>query len=521
MFLRSDLRYGDDDPLSWPQPYVHQYCHLAIVRSPPLNLSQSHPDAPLHWLPGGNDFREADSAGECRGPGFLHHHHLASLQNRVNIITEKARGTTLSDGAEDLKHTYMLLLHDFLEHLEHLPMSLEKVQLNVQETQRVSLYLQALLDYMLVYKPRINSISDSTAVRTADSGVTGAFTTNMQIAQDFFRAGIPVWIIRTVDQLSTICIDNVEHFRLPSFFLSLKQHRAKFQPVFKGHGAMAEKYYAFDRFTRSHIRFPNVFAWTDVSGQLAPPLNPPSAPVASSSSSRKDRKRSPYARHVPNKPSTSSGSSKLFVDQTPAHPFLPPIIAVWARGLSNLVFDKTRCIGSASIKPRGYALPPPANLTIAENPLKIEAMFKFWLRIRLLMLAHLSSPLYSPSVLDQNSWKMFLSLDYLAKANEWENPTTKAAVRRAKMKEILAGCFNEIEVELGSGEGTSVSWRGKAYETLTATDHQEIVWEMKQDEITISLVRLPFLAASLAQSRWQISAVRTWDLLTQVGMIVC
>ncbi|KAK0502636.1 hypothetical protein EDD18DRAFT_1345455 [Armillaria luteobubalina] len=186
MFLRSDLRYGDDDPLSWPQPYVHQYCHLAVIRSPPLNLSQSHPNAPLHWLPGGNDFHEADSAGECRGPGFLHHHRLASLQNRVNIITEKARGTTLSDGAKDLKHMYMLLLHDFLEHLKHLPMSLEKVQLNVRETQRVSLYLQVLLDYMLVYKPQINLISDSTAVRMADSGVTGAFTTNMQIAQDFF-----------------------------------------------------------------------------------------------------------------------------------------------------------------------------------------------------------------------------------------------------------------------------------------------------------------------------------------------
>ncbi|KAK0494258.1 hypothetical protein EDD18DRAFT_1077582 [Armillaria luteobubalina] len=365
----------------------------------------------------------------------------------------------------------MLLLHNFLEHLEHLPMSLEKVQLNVQETQRVLLYLQALLDYMLVYKPRFHSISDSTVVQMADSGVTGAFTTNMQIAQDFFRAGIPVWIIHTVDQLSIICIDNVEHFRLPSFFLSLEQHCAKFQPVFKGHGVMAEKYYAFDRFTHSHICFPNVFAWTDVSGQLAPPLNLPSAPVASSSSSRKDRNDHPVT-----------------------HPFLPPVIAVWACGLSNLVFDKTCCIGSASIKPHGYALPPPANLTIAKNLLKIEAMFKFWLRIRLPMLAHLSLPLYSPSVLDQNSWKMFLSLDYLAKANEQENPTTKAAVHRAKMKEILAGCFNEIEVELGSGEGTSVSWRGKAYETLIVTDHQEIVWEMSEIAFHLELATLDRMA---------------------------
>ncbi|KAK0462155.1 hypothetical protein IW261DRAFT_1428181 [Armillaria novae-zelandiae] len=121
-------------------------------------------------------------------------------------------------------------------------------------------------------------------------------------------------------------------------------------------------------------------------------------------------------------------------------------------------------------------------------------MFKFWLRIRLPMLACLSSPLYSPSVLDQNSWKMFLSLDYLVKANEWENPTTKAAVRGAKMKEILAGCFNEIKVELGGGEGTSVSWRGKHYEALTAIDHQEIVWEISEVAFRLELATLDQMA---------------------------
>ncbi|KAK0476007.1 hypothetical protein EDD18DRAFT_1115672 [Armillaria luteobubalina] len=165
-----------------------------------------------------------------------------------------------------------------------------------------------------------------------------------------------------------------------------------------------------------------------MSGQLAPPVNPSPAPVASSSSSRKDQKQSP------------------------------------------------------------------SNLTIAKNPLKIEAMFKFWLCIRLPMLAHLSSPLYSLSVLDQNSWKMFLSLDNLAKVNEQENPSTKAAICRAKMKEILAGCFDEIKVELGGGEGTSVSWRGKRYEALTTTDHQEIVWEISEVAFHLELAMLDQMA---------------------------
>ncbi|KAK0506777.1 hypothetical protein EDD18DRAFT_1343205 [Armillaria luteobubalina] len=133
-----------------------------------------------------------------------------------------------------------------------------------------------------------------------------------------------------------------------------------------------------------------------MSGQLVPPVNLSPAPVASSSSSRKDWKQSPYALPVPNKPTVSS--SKLFVERILAHTFIPPIIAVWAHGLSKLVFNKTHYISSAALKPHGYALPPPANLTITENPLKIEAMLKFWLHIRLPMLARLSLPLYSPLI---------------------------------------------------------------------------------------------------------------------------
>ncbi|KAK0468890.1 hypothetical protein IW261DRAFT_1426084 [Armillaria novae-zelandiae] len=62
------------------------------------------------------------------------------------------------------------------------------------------------------------------------------------------------------------------------------------------------------------------------------------------------------------------------------------------------------------------------------------------------------------------------------------------------MKEILAGCFNEIKVELDGGKGTSVSWRGKHYEALTATDHQEIVWEISEVAFCLELAMLDQMA---------------------------
>ncbi|KAK0429917.1 hypothetical protein EV421DRAFT_1939721 [Armillaria borealis] len=488
MYLRSDLRYGDDDPLSWPQPYVPQYCHFPIIRSVLLNPSDSHPDAPLYWLPSKTDFYEADSAGECRGPGFLLHHKFAWFQKRVDKTVECGKGTTFSEGAEDLKRSYTVLLHDLLERLQHLPMSLEKVQLSVWETQHVVLYLQALIDYMLIYKPRMDTAADSSVSRKADPELMGAFTNDAQIAQCLFRAGIPVWIVRHVDQLPNIRIDKTDHFREPHLFMPLDQHRTKFHPIFKGHGLTAEKYYAFDRFTRSHVRFPNVFTWMQSTGSL-PLVNPPiPAPPSSLVSSRKGRKMSPYSRQSLN--NNSSSSSKLFVDWTPAHSFLPPVVAVWGQGLSTLVFDKSRCIGPVGAKPRGYALPPPSCLTTAENPLKIQMMFKFWLRIRVPMIARLSSTFYTLALMDQNSWKTLVSLDYLGMASKQESSDTKAAKRQERMREFLKGCCDEIEMDLGIAEKESVLWRGKPYTELTAADHQEIVWEISELEFRLELAEL-------------------------------
>ncbi len=212
MYLHSDLHYGDDDPLSWPQSYVPQYCHFPVVRSALLNTSNSHPDTPLYWLPSKTDFYEANSAGECRGPGFLLHHKFVWFQNQVDKTVEHVKKATFSEGAEDLKYRYMVLLHDFLERLQHLLMSLEKMQLSVQETQCIVFYLQVLIDYMLIYKPHMDMAADSSMPQKADPELMRAFTNDAQIAQSFFHAGIPVWIIWHVDQLPNICIDKTDHF---------------------------------------------------------------------------------------------------------------------------------------------------------------------------------------------------------------------------------------------------------------------------------------------------------------------
>ncbi|SJL19094.1 uncharacterized protein ARMOST_22702 [Armillaria ostoyae] len=123
MYLRSDLRYGDDDPLSWPQSYVPQYCHFPIIRSVLLNPSDSHPDARY------TGFRAKLTSTKLILPanaGVQDSYSIISFawfQKRVDKTVEHGKGTTFFEGAEDLKHSYTVLLHDLLERLQHLPMS--------------------------------------------------------------------------------------------------------------------------------------------------------------------------------------------------------------------------------------------------------------------------------------------------------------------------------------------------------------------------------------------------------------
>lgn len=240
----------------------------------------------MYWLLSKADFYEADSGGDHRGPGLLLDHKFNWLKNWVNVTVQHGESVTFSEGAEDLKHGYTLLLYDFFDRLQHLPMSLEKVQLSVWETQRVMLYLQALVDYMVIYKPHMDTVQDDSMSCEADPNLVGAYTNDVHVAQTFLHAGIPIWIIHLVDQLPIICINKLGYFQEPCFFMPLEQHHAKFKPVFKGHELSAENYYAFDQFTCSNIKFPHVFTWTE-DGGLILSVNPPELMLTTSVSSRK------------------------------------------------------------------------------------------------------------------------------------------------------------------------------------------------------------------------------------------
>jgi hypothetical protein len=52
LFLRTSLRFGDDDPLQWPQPWVPEYPHLACIPVP----TETGPLSIMQWMPEYHDF---------------------------------------------------------------------------------------------------------------------------------------------------------------------------------------------------------------------------------------------------------------------------------------------------------------------------------------------------------------------------------------------------------------------------------------------------------------------------------
>lgn len=59
LFLRSNLWYGDDDPLQWPQPYVAQYSHIICV---PHSPDHRHSERIMWLVPEITDFFSDDGA---------------------------------------------------------------------------------------------------------------------------------------------------------------------------------------------------------------------------------------------------------------------------------------------------------------------------------------------------------------------------------------------------------------------------------------------------------------------------
>ncbi|KAF9042390.1 hypothetical protein BJ165DRAFT_1406053 [Panaeolus papilionaceus] len=137
--VREDYRFGPDDHTLWPQPYSESFPHLAAIPQQPTDSTD-----PLHIM-----------------------------WNFVSTL------------GQALRYTF--------SRLQSLAATWHDIRFTLAELQRYYLELVGLLDYMEVYKPRM----DGSHPRPPTVASTiGCFTTKPRVVEEFTAAGLPVWYMR-------------------------------------------------------------------------------------------------------------------------------------------------------------------------------------------------------------------------------------------------------------------------------------------------------------------------------------
>jgi hypothetical protein len=98
----------------------------------------------------------------------------------------------------------IVLLMDFsmkstLTRLRDCPMTFRDVVAQFADLQRVCLDLKAVLDFLGTYDLRLQTSEPPPPA--ADMTIMGAFTSNLEVASKMYKCGIPVWLVRTREQL--------------------------------------------------------------------------------------------------------------------------------------------------------------------------------------------------------------------------------------------------------------------------------------------------------------------------------
>lgn len=153
------------------------------------------------------------------------------------------------------------MLNLLLRRLERLPLGFEHACLTVAETQRVARLLQALTDYVVLYKPMLDgNIERDGASSDAYAHLMGAFASDITTLQRLFRAGIPVWFFRPLSEACNYRVDALADMEREEIHLALDPARLKLPLIFTGAANQTEKYRAMERFTRDHMRWADPFS---------------------------------------------------------------------------------------------------------------------------------------------------------------------------------------------------------------------------------------------------------------------
>jgi hypothetical protein len=199
---RADGRFGLEDCFQRPQIWSDRHPWApCILRKPSTDALATHLLAILWWTPTPK-FYELEPGSAFGDLGRLSKRAWEPFKQLQMYLTKRLRVYLEHNTIDPAAHTYEFSMRSTLLRLRDQPLSFRDTVYQVAEFQRLCLDINAMLDYVTIFRPRLSSHEDQPKP-SAELHIMGAFTNNPEVTSKLHQCGIPVWLVRTETQVST------------------------------------------------------------------------------------------------------------------------------------------------------------------------------------------------------------------------------------------------------------------------------------------------------------------------------
>ncbi|KAL0565066.1 hypothetical protein V5O48_016967, partial [Marasmius crinis-equi] len=481
--LRKDYRFGPDDPLLYPQPFISLRCDWAAIPRRPRDKS----DRLSKWWDEPPEYafvEEGNSAIQGMGQWFSSYvedfaKDCYAVHERVALYLAPLKHRGMEGNAVVLALDRQLL--QTLGHIMKISLPHHVARQLWSSFQRWYLELVGALDWVEVYKPIMDGQKTaSESVSRKAAAAMGAFTYSVADCEFLFRANLPFWYVRSSKHQLTKRLDSmVDPVTPESSRLCMEDLTSPARHViYEGPGSDVRKAASIEKFGSAILDIGgNPFAVPESS--IVTSTSPStSQPLSSSTGRARNKKkrssRDPYPKSNP-KPSAKPHVERDKFSEIRG-PFSPDIPDSWVEALKNI--DKSRRPKKSDIANGGYCFPDPGMILFAP-PEKRDRLLRRWLQYRSILIFRNSMPESSRAACawSPRQWQLLLSMtdDHPSKEG------SHVASERASVQELLGMCMKHYGLTHIEADPSNFTWRNQSRPIAQLSDPRqmkEIIWEL-------------------------------------------
>ncbi|THU85391.1 hypothetical protein K435DRAFT_869326 [Dendrothele bispora CBS 962.96] len=408
LYRRADARYGEDDPLQWPQPFNSSSVYLPCLPVRPTASDHSYYEHDCLWHTLDSQDLSFTPDGYATKEGVIRQDLADRLSKSVEYV--RARHSSIrtaqpqDDWALSLLNEFNATITICLHRLTSVSSSFRSHAQGLVEMQRACLYSHALIDYVEILRPRMSAQHASKQSRTERR--MGAFVWNDDHALSLFSAGLPVYYVRLFSDFDRQNILDYCELEMPSCVITTAS--PPYPIIYSGQAGADQKFAAIRQasiscynvespFQNMHLPGQYTSSYTIGSGRrITSVAESPastsalsrSGPIRSESSQastsgapyQKDKQKRRGKHQAKNPPKVQRD---IFADLPSDHDIVPPPILTWRDANKTIDTWHPDCRYTSGQRPKVETIvPDPAVIIGPESRERQNLYLSGWTRLR-------------------------------------------------------------------------------------------------------------------------------------------